>query len=854
MDANTLRNKFRTFFTKKDHAEIKSASLIPSSDDPTVLFTTAGMQPLVPNLIGAPHPKGKRIFDTQKCFRTPDIDEVGDDTHHTFFEMLGNWSLGDYFKEEAIELAYDFFVKELGLDPKKFAITIFKGDDDAPRDNEAEKIWLSKPGIEKKQIFEFDKEDNFWGPAGKTGPCGPCSEIHYDRGEQYGADVGPNSDENQRYVEIWNLVFMEYDKKEDGSYEKLSQKNVDTGVGFERLLAVLQGKESAFDTELFEKILKKISDISGKTYEKEKRSFRIIADHIRASTFAIGDGVTPGNEGRKYVLRRLIRRAIREGKKIGIHNNFLTSIAQVVINEYKEHYEELEENKNTIFSVLDIEESNFRETLERGEKILTELLEKNENKISGKDAFRLFDTYGFPLDLTKDFAAEHGISVDEESFEKEMHLQQERSRSGAASSFERSSVIQKFVDLPPTKFLGYTQEKSEAKVLGLSEDNDGGVFIVLDQSPFYAESGGQVGDTGVISYPSGEILVQDCQKTATGVFIHSGFLNKEKGHHLTIKPGDTVGAAIDTHRRGQIMRHHSLAHLFLGAAQKVLGNDVHQAGSHVNEWRTRFDFTFPRALKEKEIEEIEKIITQSVTASVDIIAQEKSLNEAKNEGVEAMFGEKYGDTVRTLRMGEYSYELCGGTHVKNTAQIGAVKIILESGVSAGVRRIELVCGEAAEKLLQEKCNATKEIATKLKVPEGEILNRLDSLFEERKQMQNNLESLHKKMAEDAAHEYAKKSEEIAGKKISLVVNYVGDGKTAGILARAIIGEKIDLAIISTTSGNIIVAGNGNIPAKQLLQTITKKYGGGGGGNKKFASGGGARGVTLDGLKAILLEK
>lgn len=871
MNTETLRSKFREFFTKKNHQEIPSSSLVPSADDPTVLFTTAGMQPLVPNLMGAAHPKGKRLFDTQKCFRTPDIDEVGDDTHHTFFEMLGNWSLGDYFKEEAIDLAYDFFVKELGLDPKRFAITIFKGDNDAPRDNEAEKLWLSKPGINKEQIFEFDKEDNFWGPAGKTGPCGPCSEIHYDRGEKYGEDVGPNSDENQRYVEIWNLVFMEFDKQEDGSYKKLAQKNVDTGVGFERLLAVLQEKDSAFDTELFANILKKIEEISRKKYEHEKRSFRIIADHVRGSTFAIADGVTPGNEGRNYVLRRLIRRAVREGKKIGIHSAFLTQVAEVVIEEYKAHYPELLENKNTILSVLNVEEENFRETLERGEKMLFEILEKGSKGISGDDAFQLFDTYGFPLDLTKDFAEEHGLKVDEEGFEKEMKKQKERSRIGAANKFNQENFSKAFINCTETEFIGYDnyQEATKAKVIAIDKksmsdstiplkftkngqeinydkNKELTIFIALDKTPFYAESGGQVADTGTITGPNGKYMVLDVQKNANKTFLHTGIMVEGE-----IDIDDQVECQINIERRGQIMRHHSLAHLFLGAAQKVLGKDVHQAGSHVNEHRMRFDFTFPRALKTEEIQEIERLVTESVSASKPIDVEEKSLADAKAEGVEATFGEKYGDEVRTIRMGEFSFELCGGTHAHNTAQIGAVKIISEAGVSAGVRRIEMVCAEAAENLLQEQFLEIKKITEKLKVPENEIFNRLDSIFSERKEMQNEIGCLQKKMAEFEADEYAKKAEEKGGKKIFVLTEKETDEKTAGTLARSVVAKGVDLAIICTKSGNVVIASAGDISAKEILQKISAQFGGGGGGSNQFASGGGVSGVTKEEVLKIL---
>jgi alanyl-tRNA synthetase len=833
MHPNELRRRFREFFIKRNHAEIPSSSLVPSADDPTVLFTTAGMQPLVPNLLGAPHPKGKRLFDTQKSFRTPDIDEVGDDTHLTFFEMLGNWSLGDYFKEEAIELAYDFFVDELGLDPKRFAITIFEGDADAPRDDEAEAIWLSKPGITKEQIFEFDKKDNFWGPAGKTGPCGPCSEIHYDRGEAYGENFGPNCDDNQRFVEIWNLVFMEFDKKEDGSYEKLAQKNVDTGVGFERLVSVLQQKDSPFDTELFEAIINKIEEITGKKYVDEKRAFRIIADHVRGATFCIADGVTPGNEGRNYVLRRLIRRAVRSAKQLGVTDTFLTKVSEVVIAQYKEFYPELDEHKPTIMSVLTLEEQNFRKTLERGEKMLNELSKNGKKNISGTDAFKLFDTFGFPVDLTKDFAEEHGIEVDEAGFEAEMQAQQARSRSGAAASFERDNAVQQFANLEASHFVGYSEESAKATVLGLMQSGDK-AFVVLSTTPFYAESGGQVGDSGEIVAANGKLLVEDCQKTASGVFIHSGTLEGE------MSEGDAVLATIDGKRRGQIMRHHSLAHLFLNAAQKVLGKDIHQAGSHVNEHRMRIDVTFPRAIKHEEIAKIEQLMATAIAAAVDTEIAEKSLTEAKAEGVEATFGEKYGETVRTVRMGDFSYELCGGTHVPNIGIIGAVKIVSESGVSAGVRRIEAVCGLATQELLQSQFTELRSIAEKLKVPQSEMQNRLDVLFKERKELTNINGQLQKKLAVFEADELAEKAVIINNLKTVTLLERDADAKTIGQLARTITAKDVDVVIIQNKQGNVAIATSMKKNASELFKGITEQFGGGGGGSANFASGGGVQ--------------
>lgn len=832
---NQLRDKFRQFFLSRKHAEIPSASLIPASDDPTVLFTTAGMQPLVPNLMGAPHPKGTRLFDTQKSFRTPDIDEVGDDTHHTFFEMLGNWSLGDYFKEEAIELAYDFFVTELGLDPKRFAITIFQGDDDAPKDEEAKRLWM-RHGITEEQIYEFDKEDNFWGPAGTVGPCGPCSEIHYDRGPEYGEDFGPNVDENQRYVEIWNLVFMEYNKKEDGSYEKLEQKNVDTGVGFERLLAVLNQQDSAFDTPLFDKILGVISKITGKTYAEEKRRFRIVADHVRGSTFLIADGVLPSNEGRGYVLRRLLRRAIREGRLMGISDLFLTKVAEAVITDYAEHYSELKERKKTIFQTMNLEEEQFRKTLQNGERMLLELESKGAKEIDGKTAFALFDTYGFPFDLTKDFALEHRMTVDEKGYEQEMDTQKKRSKEGAKGMFARDTALQMFTKLSPSIFLGYNTWEYRSKVTNVAS-SEGKTFFVLSETPFYAESGGQIGDSGVLIGKHGTAQIIDCQKVGEGVFVH--IVNKVEGE---IKEGEVVEAKINIGRRFQIRRHHSVAHLFLAAAQQVLGGEIHQAGSHVNEHRMRIDFTFPRALHMEEIEAIESQMQQAIAASLDVVTEEKSLEQAKKEGAEATFGEKYGEEVRTVRMGEVSYELCGGTHVENTAEIGSVKILSESGVSAGVRRVEVVASASAQALLDEEHALLREVAELLKAPKPELTTKIKSLQAELKLQRQEIGDLQTQLASLQAARWAEEAIEKDGKRIFIKLQQ--EDELLQTLAKSLVANGVDIVVLLGKGGQFVIATKGP-EARQTLQKLTTAFGGGGGGSETFARGGGMQARNVE---------
>ncbi|MCT4592281.1 MAG: alanine--tRNA ligase [Candidatus Gracilibacteria bacterium] len=820
MDSLELRQKFRKFFNENNHIEIASSSLIPDKSDPTVLLTTAGMQPLVPYLMGAKHSRGNRLFDTQKCFRTPDIEEVGDDTHHTFFEMLGNWSLGDYFKEEAIDLAYRFFVDELGLDPSRFAITIFKGDKDAPRDYEAEQIWLSK-GLKKEQIFEFDKKDNFWGPAGTIGPCGPCSEIHYDRGEKYGEDVGPNSDENQRYVEIWNLVFMEYNKKEDGSYEKLSQKNVDTGVGFERLLSILTEKDSSFDTDLFAEILTKIEEIAGKKYNENKTGFRVIADHIRGATFLIADGVVPGNTGRDYVLRRIIRRAVMHGEKMGISGQFVNNVAKTVIEKYQDEYLELKERKEHIFTVLSEEEASFTKTLERGKKILSDYIKKGH--VSGKKAFELFDTYGFPFELTQEIAEEKGIKIDENEFKAELEAQRERSRS-AGAMFERKEDMTVFEGVKSTFFLRDVNEHF-AEILKISKAKsvDNIYFIALNETPFYAESGGQVADIGTID----QYDVADVQKTPHGVFIHT-----IQTDNLSLNEGDKVKVKIDLEKRNQIRRHHSLAHLLQAALRSVLGEHVEQQGSEVVCNRCRFDFSHNKNLSQNEINQIENLIQKWVTDSYEVVTEILPIEEAQSRGAMALFSDKFekGQEVRMIQMGDVSLELCGGTHIDNTAQIGAVKIISESSISSGIRRIEMLCAGEAQKMLQAQYRERKEIESKLKTPD--LMNKISSLIQERKELEKLLKEKEQKLLAYEAEDESKLAQNINGKKVII------KSEKASMLALKAksLAKYIDIAVLFDPENGAIAIASRDKSAKETLSAIGKELQGGGGGSDAFAQG------------------
>jgi alanyl-tRNA synthetase len=860
MHSNELRQKFRDFFLSRNHTEIPSASLIPDKSDPTVLLTTAGMQPLVPFLMGAEHPKGKRLFDTQKCFRTPDIEEVGDDTHHTFFEMLGNWSLGDYFKEEAIELAYDFFTEVLQFDPGKFGVTIFEGDNDAPRDDEAEEIWLSK-GLDKSQIYEFDKKDNFWGPAGKTGPCGPCSEIHIDRGEKYGCGkaCGPNCENTLpdgspclRFVEMWNLVFMEYNKKEDGSYEKLNQKNVDTGAGFERLVAFLNQKDSAFDTDIFSEIIAKIEELSGKNYQDYKRGFRVVADHARAASFLIADGVIPGNSGREYILKRIIRRAVLHGKKLEIKEGFLPKIAQAVVKKYAKYYPELQERQEHIQTTLDAEEQNFLKTISRGQGILNEILAKNPQTISGQEAFELFDTYGFPLELTEEIAAEQGIKVDQAGFKSAMAAQRERSREGGKKMFERSEDLIEFENLSATEFDRNSSElNAEIIKVKQSAHSTDLFFIALKETPFYAESGGQVADTGTLIIGDKEANVIDVQKNPSGVFIHTVIAD------FPISENQKVVAKIDEERE-QIKRHHSAAHLLHAALRQILGEHVEQAGSEVTATRTRFDFTHPKNLNTQEIRQIEEQIAEYVAGAHPAEIEEMPIEEAQSKGAMALFSDKFekGQIVRTIKLGPDSFELCGGTHVRNTAEIGALKITSESSIASGVRRIELVASLSAQKLLLDQAERLSQLAEKLKSPLDKLEERIESLINEKKQKESKIKLATEIIANLEAEKFAASASTINNKKVAIIVDYQDSlGIINQVTQKALKthSNKSDVLVVVSKDGNLAIATHGDVSAKAILAGITKSLGGGGGGSTEFAKGGGIKVKDEEELMEVLKE-
>ncbi len=714
---NELREKYLSFFESKDHLRMASASLIPQGDN-SLLLINSGMAPLKKFFLGTQTPPRKRVTTCQKCIRTPDIERVGKTSRHgTYFEMLGNFSFGDYFKKEAIAWAWEFLTKVLEIPADRLWITVFESDD------EAEQIWMNDIGIPKDRIVRLGKADNFWEHG--SGPCGPCSEIHYDRGDAYGPlESFEQASDNDRIIEIWNLVFSQFDSDGNGHYAEMANKNIDTGMGLERLAVAVQGVDNLFEVDTVQNIMKHISRIAGVTYKQDEKadvSLRVITDHIRSTTFMVGDGVTCSNTGRGYVLRRLLRRAARHGRLLGIKKPFLYEVADTVIDENKCAYPELEEKREYIKKLIRTEEEAFAKTVDGGMDMLERLLSgiSEGGMLAGEDVFKLSDTYGFPIDLTREIAAERGISVDEEGFKTALSEARRRSREDrlakGGSSWDESVLAG--ISTGKTEFTGYTGTENSAKVVAIYREGESvqsisegdEAVIILDRTPFYAESGGQVGDTGFITIGESSFAVTDTQKNPNGVYMHFGTV-ADGG----ISAGDEVHAAVDAARRQAIMKNHTSVHLLQAALRKVLGDHVHQAGSYVDDKKGRFDFFHFEAVKPEEIAEIEAIVNKEILESIPVITREMPIDEAKKLGAMALFGEKYGDIVRVVSAGDVSVEFCGGTHVDNTLRLGLYKIISESSVAAGVRRIEsITCGGVLdllnryERLLGESAAALK---------------------------------------------------------------------------------------------------------------------------------------------------
>ena len=755
---NDLREKYLSFFESKGHLRLPSFSLVPSGDK-SLLLINSGMAPMKKFFTGEEVPPRNRVCTCQKCIRTPDLERVGHTARHgTYFEMLGNFSFGDYFKNEAIPWAWEFLTKTLEIPENLLWPSVYEHDD------EAYAIWRDKIGVPEEHIVKLGKADNFWEHG--SGPCGPCSEIYFDRGEKYGCgspDCKPGCD-CDRFMEIWNNVFSQFNNDGNGNYTELAQKNIDTGMGLERLACVMQGVDNLFEVDTVRKILDTVCSIAGKSYGSDKMddvSIRVITDHVRSATFMISDGVIPSNEGRGYVLRRIIRRACRHGKLLGINGMFLKGLSEIVISQNKDAYTELREKRDYVLKVIVLEEERFNATIDAGLGILGTLIEtaKSEGKtvLSGADTFKLYDTFGFPVDLTREIAEENGLSIDEASFSELMNEQKKRARaargniSGWADS--SSSVLE---NIPATEFVGYVKNPADAvcdaKLLAIITDDgsvgavsEGECSLVFDKTPFYGEGGGQVGDTGVIFADGIEITVTDTKKT-NGIYIHEAKI--EKG---AVKVGDTLRLEVNATRRAAIMRNHSSAHLLQAALRLVLGTHVEQAGSYVDEHRVRFDFTHLAAMTPEEIEKVEAIVNQNILLAEGCETVVTDPETAKKMGAMALFGEKYGKEVRVVKIGGSSTELCGGTHVPNTGVIGLFKVISESSVAAGVRRIEGTTGLGVLSLLAEKDELIKETARELKSPNvTAIATKAQSLQSEIKELRRELESANAKIAESKA--------------------------------------------------------------------------------------------------------
>lgn len=845
LTGNQIRKLYLDYFKNKhQHTVVESSSLVP--DNPTVLLTTAGMLQFLPIFLGivkSPYDPA-RATSCQKCARAggkdSDIENVGrTPRHHTFFEMLGNFSFGDYYKKEIIPWAWEFVTEVLKLDKDRLWITIFETDD------EAYEIWRSV-GVPAERIKRKGKKDNFWGPPGASGSCGPCSEIHYDLGEQYKCDdpnCGIDTCECDRWVEIWNLVFTELYQDEEGNQSPLESKNVDTGMGLERITMVCQGVASTFETDLLRPIMDKVSEMSGVPYKKSEKtdiSLRIITDHARCVSFLISDGVIPGNEGRSYVLRMILRRALRHGKILGMDLPFLYKLVDVVVENYGEAYPDLVKNKAKIVDTIKKEEERFAKTLDRGYKMLDEFIEAKKD-IDGESAFKLYDTYGFPFELTKEIAEENGLKVDEAGYKSAMQEQKDRAKAATAKiSVTGDMKYAKLEDqVGSSEFVGYTENECDAKILA-TIDGDGYVDIVLDKTPFYAECGGQVGDSGYIENENlkAEVL--------TTFKVNKLFVHRSKVINGEITIGEQVKAKIDVPRREKIRLHHSSAHLLQAALTKVLGNEVKQAGSQVEENRMRFDFTFSRAMTENEIFKVEDIVNNWISQGLEVTTQEMDIEQAKLTGAVALFGEKYEDIVRVVSMGIgencISKEFCAGTHARNTRDLRLFKIVSEGAIAAGTRRIEVVVSNAAFEYMNERVKEMSKLSQMFKVHSEEVIERVEKLQEENRELQKELAQAKEDSARAKFATFLSKAEDIEGGKlfVSKVEHFDGNAIRTGIefmsqkLGESIIVLASEKTVAVKVSDSFVKKG---INAGKIVGEIARATGANGGGRPNFAQGG-----------------
>ena len=858
---NELRKMFLEFFESKDHLAMKSFSLVPVNDN-SLLLINSGMAPLKPYFTGAEIPPRKRVTTCQKCIRTGDIENVGKTARHgTFFEMLGNFSFGDYFKREAIAWSWEFLTEVVGLDPNRLYPSVYLEDD------EAFDIWNKEIGIAPERIFRFGKADNFWEHG--AGPCGPCSEIYYDRGEKYGCGkpdctVGCECD---RFIEVWNNVFTQFDNDGHNNYTELVQKNIDTGMGLERLATVVQDVDSIFDVDTIRSLRDKVCEIANCEYHKDADkdvSIRLITDHIRSSTFMISDGIMPTNEGRGYVLRRLIRRAARHGRLLGVEGKFLADLSAVVIEGSKDGYPELEEKKEFIFKVLTQEEDQFNKTIDTGLKILGEMEEalaaEGKKTLAGADAFKLYDTYGFPLDLTKEILEEKGFDVDEAGFKAYMEEQRVQARNARKTTNYMGADATVYDDIDAaitTEFVGYDKLTDESKVTVLTTDTEiveaitagEAATVFVEETPFYATMGGQEGDKGIITVGDAEFVVSETIKLRGGKVGHVGKLTKGM-----IKVGDVVTLSVCAEGRNATCKNHSATHLLQKALKTVLGNHVEQKGSLVAPDRLRFDFAHFQAMTAEEIAKVEELVNKEIQAALPVVTEVMNIEEAKKTGAMALFGEKYAEDVRVVSMGDFSKELCGGTHVANTSVIGSFKLVSEAGVAAGVRRIEALTGEGVFAYYKEIENKLSEIAKLVKTTPANAVEKVEHLLAEVKALQSENESLKSKAAKDALGDVMNQVVEVNGMKV-LATKVDGvdmNGlRELGDQLKEKIGEGI-VVIASNADGKVNLmatatdaAMKAGAHAGNLIKEIAKLVGGGGGGRPNMAQAGGKNPAGID---------
>lgn len=851
---NDIREKYLSFFESKGHLRLPSFSLVPNNDK-SLLLINSGMAPMKKYFTGEVTPPRSRVTTCQKCIRTPDIEQVGKTARHgTFFEMLGNFSFGDYFKKEATAWAWEFCTKVLEMPVDKLYVTIYENDD------EAFEIWTKQNGVDPSHIVRLGKEDNFWEHG--SGPCGPCSEIYFDRGEKYGCgspDCGPGC-ECDRFTEFWNNVFSQFNNDGNGNYTELAQKNIDTGMGLERLACIMQGVDNIFEVDTVQNTMKKISEIAGVKYHDDAKndvSLRVITDHVRSSTFMIGDGVIPSNNGRGYVLRRLIRRACRHGRLLGVNEPFLYKVCETVLEDNKVAYPELQDKAELIKKVILSEEESFGKTIDAGLARLDEYIENTEGTVfSGEDAFKLNDTFGFPLDLTKDVLEERGMTVDEEKFNELLANQKATARAArkdaGADAWKNTSVK---IDAEKTVFTGYTDFTAEAKVLALV-NADGELVdmlgagekgsVVLDKTPFYATSGGQVADTGVITADGVEFDVEDTSKNADGIYIHSGTVKEG-----VVSVGNTVNAQIDADRRKSIMRNHTAAHLLQAALREVLGTHVEQAGQLVNDKEVRFDFTHFNPLTTEELSRVEAIVNKEILACAPVSMQEMPIKEAKKMGAMMLFGEKYGDIVRVVKAGDASTEFCGGTHVASTGELGLFKIVSEASVAAGVRRIVALTGTGVLNYLNECEDTVKFASATFKSADNEVKDRITAIVAENKAKDKEIQNLNAEMTKLKSADMFSSAVDVDG--IELYTAKV-EGTTPDALRS--MGDDVKtkgdnvVAVLAGVNGDkanfVAVCGKGaiakGVKAGDLVKEVAKIANGGGGGRPDSAMAG-AKDIT-----------